>query len=183
MRIFNKLILVLTSSFLFSSMASAENVEVYLLDKLDGNLNHYCFDMQGFQQNADLDGFLQTHTCYSYQGQLAVDQTMSTVDIGNGMFHVMEFGVCATLAGTVAGSRIVWAECDGRAEQELNMSDNGQVVPAAAPSMCMTAGPTSWAGGRNGDSPHQIRTMLLQPCSDEALAYQRWGTRIEQTDH
>ncbi len=183
MRIINKLILVLASSFLFPSMANAANVEVYLLDKLDGNLNHYCIDMLGFQDRADVTGNLQTHTCYSYQGQLAVDQTMETAHINQGMFKVLEFDVCMGINGTTAGSTMAVHECSDAEEQNFAMSDNGQIRPETAPSMCLTAGPSSWAGGRNGDSPHQIRTLSLQPCSEEALAYQRWGTRIEMTDH
>jgi hypothetical protein len=182
MRSIYGLLLILTTSLLMPSLASAAKVEIYLLDKLDGNLNHYCIDMQGFQERADVNGNLQTHTCYSYQGQLAVDQTMDTMNIDKGMLKVDAFNVCATLHGTVAGSTIGVTECTGANEQKFELSANGEIRPTAAPTMCLTSGPSSWAGGRNGDSPHQIRTLNLQPCSDEAMVYQRWGTREEMTD-
>jgi|TARA_B110000483_G_scaffold216665_1_gene268425 hypothetical protein len=182
MHIFDKLILVLASSILFSSMASAEDVEIYLVNKLDGNLNHYCVDMLGFQDNADVTGNLQTHTCYSYQGQLAVDQKMPLEELENGKIHLYNFEVCASINGTNGGSTIGLAECSDDEMQEFTLTDTGNIVPTAAPSMCFTSGIASWAGGRNGDSPHQIRTLNLQPCSDEAMVYQRWGTRVKMTD-
>lgn len=170
-------ILIVLSAMFFPLLASAAKVEVYLQDKLDGNLNHYCIDMMGFQERADITANLQTHTCYSYQGQLAVDQTMDTADIEKGMFKVQSFDVCMTLNDTVGGATVSVAKCEDNPTQQFELAENGQIIPASAPTMCLTAGPSSWAGGRNGDSPHQIRTLNLQPCSDEALAYQRWATR------
>lgn len=129
------------------SIASAANVEVYLLDKLDGNLNHYCIDMTGFQERADVNANLQTHTCYSYQEELAMDQTMDTSDIENGAFKVLGFDVCMTIHGTRGGSTIGVSECDGKGEQHFELTENRQIIPASAPSMCLTAGVSSWAGG------------------------------------
>jgi hypothetical protein len=182
MRLFKLSLLVLASSILLPVTASAADVELYLLNKLDGNLNHYCVDMLGFQDRADITGNLQTHTCYSYQGQLAVDQKMPIEELEGGKIHLYNFEVCAQINGTTGGSTIGLAECSDDEMQNIQLMENGNLVPAAAPSMCFTAGVSSWAGGRNGDSPHQIRTLNLQPCSDEALVYQRWGARTKVTE-
>lgn len=182
MRRIHQLLLVLASSFLFSSLASAQDVEIYLVNKLDGNLNHYCLDMRGFQDRADVTADIQTHTCYSYQGQLAVDQKMPLSEIENGRIHLESFEVCASINGTSGGSTIGLAECSDDEMQKINLTENGQLIPEAAPTMCFTAGTSSWRGGQDGNSPHQIRTLNLQPCSDEALVYQRWGTRESMTN-
>lgn len=181
MRLLNSIVLAGASCLFIPSLASATDVELFLLNKLDGNLNHYCVDMLGFQDRADVTGNLQTHTCYSYQGQLAVDQKMPLEELENGKIHLYNFEVCAQINGTTGGSTVGLAECFDDEMQNIQLMENGNLVPAAAPSMCVTAGVSSWAGGRNGDSPHQIRTLNLQPCSDEALVYQRWGTRTEVT--
>lgn len=182
MNLFKSLLLALAGSLFLPSIASAADVELFLLNKLDGNLNHYCIDMLGFQDRADVTGNLQTHTCYSYQGQLAVDQMMPSETLEDGKIHLYNFEVCAQVNGLTGGSTVGLGECsDDNEMQNIQLMENGNLVPAAAPSMCVTAGVSSWAGGRNGDSPHQIRTLNLQPCSGEALVYQRWGTRTEVT--
>lgn len=182
MRRIKQLTLLITGIVFIPLTASAADVELFLLNKLDGNLNHYCVDMLGFQDRADVTGNLQTHTCYSYQGQLAVDQQVPSEELANGKVHFYNFEVCAQINGTTGGSTVGLAECSDDEMQNIQLTENGHLVPAAAPSMCVTAGVSSWAGGRNGDSPHQIRTLNLQPCSDEALVYQRWGTRTAVTE-
>ena len=182
MRLINSILLVIIGALALPLSASAEEVEIYLINKLDGNLNHYCIDMQGFQDNARPEDNLQTHTCYSYQGQLAVDQIIPTEVLENGKIQLVNFDVCAQINGTAGGSTIGLAECSDDETQNIRLLENGNLVPDAAPSMCITAGVSSWAGGRNGDSPHQIRTLNLQPCSQEAFVYQRWGTRTQMTN-
>ncbi|MBT5330490.1 MAG: RICIN domain-containing protein [Porticoccaceae bacterium] len=177
-------LILAVAGFSFLSLATvAEDVEIYLINKLDGNLNHYCLDMLGFQDNANPEGNLQTHTCYSYQGQLAVDQKMPVEEVAMGKINLYSFDRCARINGTNGGSTIGLAECSDDDEmQKIMLTENGQLIPEAAPTMCFTSGTSSWRGGRDGNSPHQIRTLNLQPCSDEALVYQRWGTRTGVTE-
>ena len=59
------LVLAAFATSLFSVQASADIVEVYLLDRLDGDLNEYCIDVNGPPQRLELDVPIQTHTCYS----------------------------------------------------------------------------------------------------------------------
>ena len=48
-------------------------VEVYLLNQLDDHRG-YCIDIKGSKSNANPENGLQAHTCYSYQGEISVDQ-------------------------------------------------------------------------------------------------------------
>ena len=50
-----------------------EVVEIYLLETLDESRG-FCLDIKGYKSNANIDNGLQAHTCYSYQGMVAVDQ-------------------------------------------------------------------------------------------------------------
>lgn len=184
MSLFSKISLIIASLFL-SLSAIADDVEIYLLDKLDGNLNHYCIDMRGFQERADINENLQTHTCYSYQGELAVDQVVNTDDIANGTFKFKAYDVCMTLNGVDAGATIGLKECSDENElQNFELTANGHIMPTVETRnpMCLTSGPSSWLGGRDGTSPHQVRTLNIQPCTDEAAKYQAWGTRSEMTE-
>ena len=80
-------------------------VEVTLVDKLD-EPRGFCFDTLGFQAEARPEEGLQTHSCYSYQGQLAVDQAFDGDLIPEGTFRLIEYDVCMTLTGTSAVSSL-----------------------------------------------------------------------------
>ena len=169
---------------LYSGALSAETVEVYLLDRLDGDLNDYCIDVNGPPHRLELDVPIQTHTCYSYREDPpppTVDQAMDTDDIAAGKIHLVKIGLCGQVSGDVPGSTISLTECKDIQEQKFELKENGEFVSALNPDLCLTAGPVSWLGGPPGGPPsrHQVRTLSLQPCGPEAEAYQRWGVRAE----
>lgn len=167
---------------------SAEVVEVYLLDRLDGDLNDYCIDVNGPPHRLELEKPIQTHTCYSYKQDPpppTVDQAMNSEDIAAGKIKLAEIGLCGQVDGNQPGATVSLVECADVEEQSFELRENGQFVwnssnyDALNPELCLTAGPISWLGGRPGGPPsrHQVRTLHLQPCGEEASAYQTWGTR------
>lgn len=169
-------------------LASADVVEVYLLDRLDGDLNDYCIDVNGPPQRMETEKPLQVHTCYSYKQDPpppTADQAMQPEDVASGKLKLTEVGLCGQVDGNQPGATITLVECANIEEQGFELRENGQFVWNSAeyndlnPELCLTAGPVSWLGGRVGGPPsrHQVRTLNLQPCGDEASAYQRWGTR------
>lgn len=192
MNLTRKTILVasaLAASF-FSLQASADVVEVYLLDRLDGDLNDYCIDVNGSPVNLELEKPIQTHTCYSYKDSPpppTVDQAMNSEEIAAGKIHLFEIGLCGQVDGDQPGATISLVECSDIEEQSFELRDNGQFIWNSSnydplnPELCLTAGPISWLGGRAGGPPsrHQVRTLDLQVCGEEASVYQRWGTRTE----
>lgn len=193
MRFFNKILLALCGGALLSSAASAEIVEVYLLDRLDGDLNEYCIDVNGPPQRPELDVPIQVHTCYSYRPDPpppTIDQAMDTADIAAGKIHLKEIGLCGQVSGNQPGATVSLVECEDIDEQRFELQENGQFIWNSAnygerdPELCLTAGPSHWLGGRPGGPPsrHQIRTLSLQPCGEEAEKYQRWGTRAELSE-
>lgn len=163
-----------------SLQSSAKNVEVYLLDRIDGFLNHFCIDVNGPPQNMQLDTPLQTHTCYSYKGELTPDQVMSEDDIANEKIRITSVSLCAQLDGPDPGATVSLTECKDVDEQGFQFKDNGQFVSTQYPHLCLTAGPTSSFGGPiDNPNENQARTLTMQRCDDEAKRYQRWGTRSE----
>lgn len=116
---------------LLTAGAMAEEVEITLVDELDGNLNSYCLDISGgLGPSADPANGLQAHTCYSYRGSLEVDQIFDTEQFAEGILYMPRFDVCATLSGTQAGASIGLATCDGSDMQQIALEDDGTLRPA-----------------------------------------------------
>ena len=67
--------------------------EVYLLNTLNDSRG-YCIDMKGYKNNADINKSLQAHSCYSYQGEISVDQGFNVSNISNEEFNIPHFKVC-----------------------------------------------------------------------------------------
>lgn len=155
------------------SAGYAELVEITLVDELDGELSGYCLDIAGGQQDANVENGLQAHTCYSYQGALGVDQTFETDRFADSVLYMPEFDVCATLGGTQAGTSVGLAACDGSTAQKIDLTESGKLSPADAPDLCLTAGEDT-RRGRGGTSPHQIKSLTLESCSDSHAAFQTW---------
>ncbi|MBT5331787.1 MAG: RICIN domain-containing protein [Porticoccaceae bacterium] len=185
MKLIQKFLLaVLAASVtLLSTQSSAEPVEVYLLDRINGILNHYCLDVNGPPTNMQLETPLQVHTCYSYQGDLSPDQTLDSAEIAEGKFRIAEVDMCAQMDWFEPGATVTLKECADIDEQKFDFRVNGQISPPAYPELCLTAGPTHWLGGPAGGpfNDNMARTLHLQRCGDEASRYQRWGTRTEMT--
>jgi|MEHZ01.5.fsa_nt_MEHZ011436741.1_10 hypothetical protein len=167
--------LLLTTIFL-SSFTYAVNVEVTLIDELDGDLNSYCLDIVGGKLNANPEGGLQAHTCYSYQGELGVDQAMDSELISQGVFKVVGFDVCMTQTAYVEGSTLALGECSGERIQRFSLNGDGSITPSGSPGLCLTAGEETRLGN-NGQSRHQIKDLTLESCGAVDKTYQLWRTR------
>jgi hypothetical protein len=59
--------------FLIPNIVLGGIVEIYSLNGLDDNRG-FCIDIRGHKSKAKVNRGLQAHTCYSYQGEVAVDQ-------------------------------------------------------------------------------------------------------------
>ncbi len=168
---------LLVAGFALGSAALAETkVEVTLVDRLD-EARGFCFDTLGFQARARPEEGLQTHSCYSYQGQLAVDQTFDADQIPDGIFRLIEYDLCMTLTGTSTGSKLALEPCDGSELQQFEHRANGRVVSVAAPGNCITAGEGPSRHGGGGDPVHLIRDLTLEVCDGSRDSRQQWRLR------
>lgn len=181
MRSITKIVLIALATFTLSAITSAEPVEVYLLDRLDGILNEYCIDVSGPPQRMTPENPLQAHTCYSYREDPTADQAMDSEAFELGKIHLISEDLCVQADDVAAGSTVSLHECADTDTQHFELRDNGHIVLAQHAEMCLTAGPTSRFGGPAGGPPsqHQIRTLQMQHCGDEAVKYQTWGIRTE----
>ena len=65
-----------------NSQVSAEIIEIHSLDEMDDQRG-FCIDVRGHKSKAKINSGLQAHTCYSYQGSIAVDQGFDSLESQN----------------------------------------------------------------------------------------------------
>lgn len=168
---------LLLSGLLLAPCLHAETpVEVTLVDRLD-EARGFCLDTLGFQTRARPEEGLQTHSCYSYQGQLAVDQSFDADMIPDGKFRIIEFDLCMTARGLSTGSGFALEPCDERDTQQFEHRSNGKVMSVAAPGNCVTAGEGPSRHGGGGEPVHLIRNLTLEVCDSSRDDRQQWRLR------
>jgi hypothetical protein len=151
-----------------------QTVEVYLLNTLNDSRG-YCIDMKGYKTDADINKSLQAHSCYSYQGEVSVDQGFDIAKITNEEFYIHHL-------------RFVWKQsfwiihpfklnsCDKSNKQRFILQSDGKIQPKSDLNLCLTVSENFSEGG--GGSPvHLIRTLYLEDCNDALSSYQKWGIR------
>ena len=153
----------------------AETVEVYLLNNLN-DTRGFCIDMTGFKTNADVNKALQTHSCYSYQGSVSVDQGFDVSKISNGEFNLPFFNVCMEAESAESSSGLILRGCDKNPKQQFVFEDDGKIKPINDLRLCLTASGDYREGG--GGSPvHLIRDLSLSACDTSFSSRQSWGIR------
>tara|TARA_Y100000992_G_scaffold301313_1_gene271903 strand:- start:362 stop:907 length:546 start_codon:yes stop_codon:yes gene_type:complete len=150
--------------------------EVYLLNTLNDSRG-YCIDMKGYKNNADINKSLQAHSCYSYQGEISVDQGFNVSNISNEEFYIPHFKVCMEAEKIEESSALDLKSCDKNNKQKFILQSDGKIQPKENLNLCLTVSDNFSEGG--GGSPvHLIRTLSLKNCNDQLSSYQKWGIRI-----
>ena len=168
--------MIISCGVVFSAVASENQaIEIYLLAELDDERG-YCLDIRGYKERARIDRGLQAHTCYSYQGQVAVDQGFVEADLARGEFFIPEFDVCMSSEGR-NGSTVGLAKCDGQEKQLFKWAKNGEIHPAKSDELCLMVGSGKPRQGRGGRPRHLMRDLKFDRCLPELADYQRWGMR------
>jgi len=151
-------------------------VEVTLVDELDEPRAGYCLDTRGSQNDDEVLG-LQSHSCRSYRGAFAEDQTFDADLVPEGAFQIIELGVCMTARDLSAGSELTFEPCDVSIAQRFEHAANGWIIPSTAPENCVTvsSGPPRSAMG--GSPPHKVRDVTLELCDADLQSRQSWQLR------
>lgn len=152
-----------------------ETAEVYLLNNLN-DTRGFCIDMSGYKTKADVNKALQTHSCYSYQGSVSVDQGFDVSKISNGEFSLPFFNVCMEVENAEPSSGLILRDCDKNPKQQFVFESDGKIKPVNDLSLCLTASGDYREGG--GENPvHLIRDLSLSACDVSFATRQRWGIR------
>ena len=154
-------------------------VEIYLLDPLEDSRN-FCIDIVGSKANADIQSGLQAHTCYSYQGEISVDQGFDKQRISEQEFFMPSFEVCMTFNST--DNDLALSVCNGSEIQKFTFLTNGNIVVNSDPNLCVTVDQNDAREGGGGNPIHLIRELKIEECQESLSIYQSWGTRSIKTN-
>jgi len=152
-----------------------ETVEVYLLNTLNDSRG-YCIDMKGYKSNADINRSLQAHSCYSYQGEVSVDQGFDIAKVIDEEFYIRHFKVCMEAEKIEESSTLNLNTCDKNNKQKFILQNDGKIQPKSNLNLCLTVS-VNFSEGSGGNPVHFIRTLSLENCNDALSSYQRWGIR------
>ncbi len=167
---------LLTATFLtlFSTTApGSELVEIQLIDKLD-ETRGYCIDIKGYKERAKVHRGLQAHTCYSYQGQIGIDQAFDKGLIQLGKFYMPGFDVCMEAKSPNEGASLTLKDCNNTAVQKFNFTSESQIKVFGKHDLCLAVESKKSKQGGGGMPVHLIRTLQLKSCSLADLKYTAW---------
>ena len=158
-----------------TTLLESEIVEVYLLKPLNDSRG-YCIDISGSKSNADINNGLQSHTCYSYQGEVSVDQGFDYDKINDNEFYIPFFKVCMEAEKIEKSSRLLLNKCDKNQKQQFVFQADGKIQLLSNLGLCLTVSKNFREGG-GGNPVHLIRDLSLQLCEDKLSSQQKWGIR------
>ena len=136
------LLIFFTYSILFlpntvRSEDASELVEVNLVNQIDEQRG-YCIDIKGHKLRAEVNRGIQAHTCYSYQGQIAVDQGFDRKKIINNQFFLPGFNVCMEASSIAASGKLLLKDCNLRDVQKFILMNDGRISLVSNKKLCLT---------------------------------------------
>jgi hypothetical protein len=158
------------------SETMVDTVEVYLLNQLDDSRG-YCIDIKGYKSKARVNKGLQAHTCYSYQGEVAVDQGFDALKLTKNQFFLPAFDVCMEAVSIAAIAKIQLSDCRKGKFQEFELGEKGRIRLVSNLKLCLTVAQGQTKKGGGGSPVHLMRNLSLEFCNDTLNFFQTWGVR------
>ena len=158
---------------------SAEIVELQLQDKLDEKRG-FCIDIRGHKERAKVKKGLQAHSCYSYQGTIAVDQAFDRDLLKQGLFFMPAFDVCMEAEGYFKNAKLMLNECSDEAFQKFELTKNDMIKIKSKPEFCVVISSKKSRQGGGGAPPHLIRSLVIEDCLKVDRKYSTWRVNVVQ---
>ena len=158
-----------------SATRSADLVELQLIERLD-EARGFCIDIRGHKKRAKIRKGLQAHSCYSYQGEIAVDQAFDKDLLNQESFFLPAFNVCMEVEGYFENAKLLLRRCSGQDFQRFKLTQTGQIKLVSGDNLCVAIGRTKSREGGGGSPPHLIRPINLQDCSKIDTKHTTWMT-------
>mgnify|MGYP000105780950 CR=1 FL=1 len=159
-----------------NSQVSAEIIEIHSLDEMDDQRG-FCIDVRGHKSKAKINSGLQAHTCYSYQGSIAVDQGFDSLKMGKGQFYLPAFDVCMEATANAASALLILSKCQDVELQKFKWGNNGRIYLISNVKLCLTIAQGKSRQGGGGSPKHLIRNLSLEFCDNTQNIFQMWGKR------
>ena len=174
-----KLILSFYLLFLIPKIVLGGIVEIYSLNQMDDNRG-FCIDIRGHKSKAKVNRGLQAHTCYSYQGEVAVDQGFDPSKLMENQFHLPAFNVCMEATSVTASASLQLTKCRDGQLQRFKWDKEGKIYLMDDETLCLTVAQGESRKGGGGSPVHLIRNLSMETCSDTIKPFQRWGMRTTE---
>ena len=152
---------------------SADLVELRLIERFD-EARGFCIDIRGHKKRAKIRKGLQAHSCYSYQGEIAVDQAFDKKLLNQGTFFFPAFDVCMEVEGSFENAKLMLRKCTGQDFQKFELTQTGQIKLISNDELCVAVGQKKSREGRGGSPRHLIRPIDLQNCSTIDIKHTTW---------
>ena len=162
--------------FLSPNIVFGEPIEIHIIDQLDEHRG-YCLDIKGYKLKAKVNQGLQAHTCYSYQGAIAVDQGFDPIKLIKNEFYLPAFAVCMEAKSLSASAPLRLRECNYSKLQQFTWDKSGRIQTTNEQTFCLTMAQGESQKGRGGSPVHQKRNLTLETCSKRLKKFQLWGAR------
>ena len=171
-----KNLLKIISFILLPTTGLGNTAEIHSLNQLD-EPRGYCIDIKGHKSKAKVDRGLQAHTCYSYQGNIAVDQGFDYVKLSRNEFYLPAFNVCMEAASFTSSSKLGLGDCKNENLQKFEWDEKDRIRLTDSHDLCITIAHGQSRNGGGGSPVHKIKNLSLEICSDQLEPYQIWGIR------
>ena len=162
--------------FLIPNIVLGGIVEIYSLNQMDDDRG-FCIDIRGHKSKAKVNRGLQSHTCYSYQGEVAVDQGFDTSKLMENQFHLPAFNVCMEAESVTASATLQLTKCRDGQLQRFDWDKEGRIHLMDDKNLCLTVAQGESRKGGGGSPVNLIRNLSMETCSDTLKPFQRWGMR------
>ena len=126
---------------------------------------------------AKIDRGVQAPTCYSYQGEIAVDQGFDVVKLKNNHFFLPAFGVCMEATAATPAATLKLGECDNKKLQDFKWDNHGRIYLDGNTKLCVTIAQGKARNGGGGSPVHKIRNLSMEFCGADIGSYQVWAAR------
>ena len=180
-QVYKKFLLFLGATVLLCIIASivwskseVKLVEIKLINNLDDKRG-FCVDIKGHKNRAKIERGLQAHTCYSYQGDIAVDQGLDANRLKQKELFFPHFNVCVHPSSYNNPLSLTLVKCKNT--QEFIFYEDNTIRLKNNTNLCLTVAKKPSQKGGGGSPVHLKRNLSMQICTKEDFAYQTWVLR------
>ena len=177
MKPINTLLTILFISLLSSpswSESEVHLVELKLLNNLDDKRG-FCIDIKGHKLKAKISRGIQAHSCYSYQGKIAVDQGLDASRLKQKQLFFPYFDVCVHPTSSSNTLKLNLIKCGNT--QEFVFGEDNTIRLKNNKNLCLTVAEGNSRNGGGGSPLHLIRNLSMQTCNQQKTIYKTWGIR------
>jgi hypothetical protein len=149
-------------------------VEIKLIHNLDDKRG-FCIDIKGHKSRAKIERGLQAHTCYSYQGEIAIDQGLDANKLKKKELFFPNFDVCVHPSSYINPLILTLIKCKN--SQEFIFDEDNTIRLKGNTNLCLTVAKEESRKGGGGSPVHLIRNLSMQKCNKNNSIYQNWIIR------